>query len=335
MVVRISIVVPCFNGERFIGQAIASVLAQQAELEVVVVDDGSADGSAAIVEAIAERDRRVKLLRGPNRGVSNARNTGFQAISPTSRFVMFLDADDVLTPDAIEVLHRRLERDPTLCAVVGSRSRIDSAGNRIEGAPARMLAYYAEGRTVRRMELGDRVGYWHMLPVNPISTPGQCLLRVSDLPRGNTFDERYSHCEDWDLWLRLTRRLPFGVEHHEVLSYRIHDSNWSEAFSAMHEHRALVLRSQLQVVAPEERDRLRAAWRFSMFRYDASLCFHRALEGLATRDVLGGARYFQRALRYEAMNVWAIARGAPHARSSRQRGTDGQLAAHDSSAPAT
>ena len=53
------------------------------------------------------------------------------------------------------------------------------------------------------MKLDTTIGYWHMLPVNPIATPGQCLVRVASLPNGDLFGQRFAPCEDWELWLRL------------------------------------------------------------------------------------------------------------------------------------
>jgi glycosyltransferase involved in cell wall biosynthesis len=309
--VDVSIIVPCYNGERFVKQAVASALAQDGDIEVIVVDDGSTDRSATIVQSMAEGDQRVKLRREPNRGVAHARNIGVRAISPTSRFVLFLDADDVLAPDAMRVLRRRLEREPTLGAVLGSRSRIDEAGTLIEPAPASIPTYYADERGVRELAMGDQIGYWHILPINPISTPGQCLIRLSDLPPGDVFDQRYAPCEDWEMWLRLARRRAIGVEHHEVLSYRDHHSSASKKYSLMYDQRAAVYQAQLEVVTPEERPRLRAAWRFGMFRFDARLCLRWARARFKERDLLGSGRYLLRSLRCEAHYRWAVVRNEP------------------------
>jgi glycosyltransferase involved in cell wall biosynthesis len=310
--VDVSIIVPCFNGERFVEQAVTSALAQEGALEVIVVDDGSTDRSASIVQSMADRDERVELCRGPNRGVANARNTGAGAISPRSRYILFLDADDVLAPGAIRVLQQRLEREPDLGAAFGSRARIDPTGALIDPAPVPIPAYFADRRAVRSVEAGDRIGYWHILPINPISTPGQCLIRRSALPAGDVFDQRYAPCEDWELWLRLARRSPFGVEHREVLSYRDHPSSASKGYQVMYEQRGTVFRAQLDVVAPAERRRLQTAWRFGMFGFDARVCLQWARERFAARDLPGAARYLVRSLRDETRYLWAAARGEPN-----------------------
>ena len=260
---------------------------------------------------MAEHDRRVKLVQTPNHGVANARNSGVRAMAPTSAFLLFLDADDVLAPDALRVLRRRLDREPTLGAALGSRSRIDEAGTLIEPAPASIPTYFADDRGVRELEMGDRIGYWHILPINPISTPGQCLIRVADLPPGDVFDQQYALCEDWEMWLRLARRRAIGVEHHEVLSYRDHQASTSKSYAVMYEQRAAVYEAQRNVVTLEERPRLRTAWRFGMFGFDA-VCLRWARDRFKERDVVGSTRYLLRSLRCEAQYLRAVAKNEPH-----------------------
>jgi len=307
----VAIVVPSFNSERFVEQTIASALAQDHVLEVVVVDDGSTDRSATIVESISNRDPRVKLHRGPNRGSASARNVGYRSISPTSKFLLFLDADDVLAAGAISVLRRRLERDPTLAAAVGTRSRIDGAGTQIEAAPRSFPVYYADDRGVGKVEFTDRIGYWHVAPICPISTPGQCLLRVSDLPAGDLFDVRFAPSEDWELWLRLARRRDFGIEQHEVLSYRDHGGNQSKQYRLMQTQRARIYQAQFYVISSDERARARKAWRFGMFAFDARLCFDWARRAFAEGNLVGTARFMQRGFRYSAQYAWSVVRRAP------------------------
>ena len=159
--------------------------------------------------------------------------------------------------------------------------------------------------------MGDRIGYWHILPANPISTPGQCLIRVSHLPPGDVFDQRYALCEDWEMWLRFTRGHAIGVEHREAVSYRDHDANASKQYRAMHQWRAAVYRAQAQVVTREERPWFRVAWRFGTFRFDAVLCLGWARDRFAERDLRGAGRYLLRSMRYQAKYLWAVVRDEP------------------------
>lgn len=99
--VSISVVIPCYNVERHIGPCLRSVLAQDAPpLEVICVNDGSSDGTAAVIQALqAEYPGRITLLEGPHRGAGAARNTGMAAARGT--YIQFLDADDRLLPDKL------------------------------------------------------------------------------------------------------------------------------------------------------------------------------------------------------------------------------------------
>ncbi|HWM08988.1 MAG TPA: glycosyltransferase, partial [Solirubrobacteraceae bacterium] len=106
---RISVIVPVYEVEAYLDECLRSVSAQTfGDLEVVMVDDGSTDGSAAIAERHAERDGRMRLVRQANHGLGHARNTGVQAA--TGDLMLFLDSDDRLPPDALALLLGALER---------------------------------------------------------------------------------------------------------------------------------------------------------------------------------------------------------------------------------
>lgn len=117
---RLSVIVAAWNAAESIGNAVSSVLAQpDVPLECIVVDDGSTDKTAAIVEAMAARDARIVLIRSPgNEGVSAARNRGLRAAR--GEWLTFLDVDDRILPGGIAALMRATrETDPL--AVVGQR----------------------------------------------------------------------------------------------------------------------------------------------------------------------------------------------------------------------
>ena len=89
----VSVIMPAFNAERYLGTAVESVLRQTfADFELLIVDDGSSDGTVAAARAFAERDRRVRVLQQANAGPGPARNRGFRAAS--GRLFAFLDSDD-------------------------------------------------------------------------------------------------------------------------------------------------------------------------------------------------------------------------------------------------
>ena len=108
--VKVSVIMPAYNSEVYIRESIDSVLAQTfADFELIVVDDGSTDTTAAIVESYT--DSRIRLIRQPNRGVSVARNTGLEASQ--GQFITFLDSDDLYYPDFLKTLHRLIQSNQT------------------------------------------------------------------------------------------------------------------------------------------------------------------------------------------------------------------------------
>lgn len=100
---QISIIIPAFNAQEYLQRAVSSVLSQTyRELEIILVDDGSSDGTPAICDALAEKDSRIRVIHQENEGLSGARNTGMDQAS--SDYYMFLDADDEMLPEMAEKL---------------------------------------------------------------------------------------------------------------------------------------------------------------------------------------------------------------------------------------
>ena len=122
----ISVVVPIYNVEEYLRDCLRSIAAQSVrELDVVMVDDGSTDGSAAIAREFAEADARFRLISQPNGGLGNARNTGIAAAG--GEYLAFVDSDDALPPNAYELLLRALERTASDFAT-GNILRLTSSG---------------------------------------------------------------------------------------------------------------------------------------------------------------------------------------------------------------
>lgn len=104
-----SVVIPVYNAEQFLGRSVESVLGQShRDLELLLVNDGSTDGSAAMCERYARSDNRIKVISEENRGPSAARNTGI--LNANGSCVFFLDADDFIRHDTLEVLTRLREK---------------------------------------------------------------------------------------------------------------------------------------------------------------------------------------------------------------------------------
>lgn len=107
---KVSIVIPVYNSENYFAKCINSVLAQNYKnLEIIIINDGSTDRSLKLCRYYAEQDSRIVLLDKENGGVSSARNAGMK--QATGKYLMFLDSDDFLPPDAVEKLHQTITRD--------------------------------------------------------------------------------------------------------------------------------------------------------------------------------------------------------------------------------
>ena len=195
---RVSVVVPAYERADVVGRAIDSALAQTvADIEVVVVDDGSSDGTRDVVEGYDD-DRVRSLAHDTNRGVSAARNTGFDAA--TGDYVAFLDSDDEWLPGKLErqlaVLEDRGE------GWVGAYCDVATAGlsrlGRLAGVVSETLFRSGTPREGGR-ELAES-----LLSMQVFMGPGSTLLvERAVLSRTGGFDEGLSIYEDWDLVLRV------------------------------------------------------------------------------------------------------------------------------------
>ncbi len=144
----ISIIVPAYNAADYITECLESVLAQEhADMEVIVVDDGSTDGTTALLRSMAVNEPRLRVIRQANTGVSAARNHGLR--EARGEYVMFVDADDALAPDAVATL---LE--------LASQADADVAMGAIYRSPApprrRGRAWVADGRAMIERALYQR-----------------------------------------------------------------------------------------------------------------------------------------------------------------------------------
>lgn len=121
----VSIIIPCFNAEKFIEETLVSILSQEGiEMELIVIDDGSEDKTASIIQSF--RDERIKYFYQTNKGVSFARNYGLEKIK--GEFVIFFDADDIMPPGFIATRLNRLKQTKNVDFISGEVRKFNSAG---------------------------------------------------------------------------------------------------------------------------------------------------------------------------------------------------------------
>ena len=127
----VSVVIPVYNTEKYVGRAIESVISQTyTNIEIIIIDDGSPDNSYIIIEKYQKYDKRIKFIRQDNMGLSGARNTGIKNM--TGEYVVFLDSDDTLTKNAIDILvNKTLEKNSDAVIATSYYKVIESSGNKI------------------------------------------------------------------------------------------------------------------------------------------------------------------------------------------------------------
>jgi glycosyltransferase involved in cell wall biosynthesis len=185
---RIDIITPAYDVAPYVGDAIRSVLAQTHRYwTMTIVDDGSTDETAAI--AATFDDSRIRLLRQRNAGVSAARNLGL--VASNAEAVLFLDADDWLSPDALATLAETLRTAPNAIAAVGPYRRVPNA------TPKGMSG----GSRVCRAASGDLLK--SLLVRNLFANGGHLLIRRHKVETAGTFNLGLTYGEDWEYWTRL------------------------------------------------------------------------------------------------------------------------------------
>jgi len=218
---KVSVVVPCYNAAPYVGAALRSVLTQTGfELEVIVVDDGSSDGSA---DAVLAAFPSVTVVRGANQGAAAARNAGIDRAR--HEWIAFADADDLWLPGKLRAQWALLE------ASGGSRFAYSDVHLWPSTDPEPSPEFLSELRDL----LGDSSRWrgpsgwvYPQLLVNcEVATP-TVLMHRSIFDEVGVFDDKLAIGEDYDLWLRVSRVTPFVRVDAPMALYRIHPSNTTQ-----------------------------------------------------------------------------------------------------------
>jgi GT2 family glycosyltransferase len=193
-VVTFSVVIAAYQAESTVGVAVESVLAQTLDdFEVIVVDDGSSDETAAVAEAIATRDQRVRVLRQANAGPSAARNRGISA--GAGEYVSMLDSDDLWLPDYLAEMGRALDLNPEMGFAYTDAWGLDEVSGRFLKATA-MARQHPPAKTLPHDEFVAELMQRNFV-YNAVT------VRRSVLDQVGGYDPSMSHSEDYELWLRI------------------------------------------------------------------------------------------------------------------------------------
>jgi glycosyltransferase involved in cell wall biosynthesis len=212
---RVSAIVPAYNAAAYLAEALDSALAQSyPSLEIIVVNDGSTDSTAAIADGYAAAfPGRVRVIHQPNAGLPGARNTAIAAAR--GELLALLDADDIWLPDHLDTVVAAFDAEPGLALVHANIERIDANGRTTERWNRRW-----RNRKDPYAAVATRLEH--------VSCP-TVVFRRSCIEEIGGFDPQFTGlgCEDRDLWLRILERYPVRYIDHVTARYRTHGSNMS------------------------------------------------------------------------------------------------------------
>lgn len=264
-----SVVIPAYNYAHFLPEAIDSALAQTwAQVEVIVVDDGSTDDTPQVAARYGDR---IRYIRQQNAGLPAARNTGIRAAAHP--FIGFLDADDRWKP---EFLSRAMEcfiQGPERYGIVATQSvHVDEHGKAFE---LKALTWYVHGRLDHRDIL-----------LKTRFSPSAVVARKSVLEQAGLFDETLRSSEDRDMWIRMAAHSPVYLIPERLVFIRRHRNSMSRNAARMKVNIFTVLkkaRDQGLVPARERRFWLKA-YSFAYFQ-SAWMYFEQGNRVMALREL--------------------------------------------------
>ncbi len=209
----VSVVIPVFNSEEFLRQAVDSVLAQRYRpLQVIAVDDGSTDKSLAILQSYGEQ---IEVFRQPNAGSAVARNKGIE--ESNGEFIAFLDADDVWHPDKTSIQIAHLTEHPDAGVVYANLLKTaDAGGQEID----RFLLQPID----EAIEIDPTGSGWLYTDLIRESGPhtSSVIIRRSLIEKIGMFDRQFRKGQDYDYWIRASRETEFHQLTPRLSVYRIH-----------------------------------------------------------------------------------------------------------------
>ena len=229
----VSVIITCYNQGQFLKTAIESVLEQNyKDIEIIVIDDGSTDNTMRV----AKDYPNVKYVYQSNQGLSSARNTGVNCSS--GAYLVFLDADDWLLADAIFINLKHLKQNRESAFVSNGFIWVNNH-KQIIGERAIIV---------------ENNHYCHLLQKNYISMHATVMYHRWIFEKFR-FDTSLKACEDYDLYLKISRKYPISHHTEFIAAYRIHDQNMSGNIPMMLEFALLVLNRQREFLANSEEEK--------------------------------------------------------------------------------
>ena len=302
---RVSVVVPFYNRADLLRLTLESIQSQSFDdFEVIMVDDGSGDGSKDVALEFESRDARFKYVYQDNGGCASARNNGFTHSDPRSEFVIFLDSDDIWHPLALERLLNHAGMYPNANVFFSPWHKIELIGHLGQSLP------HLTKRRVTHVQLLRRVygpsatdqdceanPLKYMSTINLFWSPGAVLIRRCVIPP-IPFDRSLKNCEDWHFWIRLAATCQFIPVDGLILYYRKHEGAKSNNPLRMAQQMKLLFDKLIDdpTLTPESRAVITDG---HARQYGALVVYNRmmAIESLMTGQMRDAARFTVRSVK--------------------------------------
>lgn len=212
---QVSVVIPTYNRAAFIREALESVLAQTyQDFEILVIDDGSTDNTAEIVQSIG--DARIRYVTQDHRGVPAAIDMGWRAAQ--GEYIARLDSDDRWLPEFLHEVVSRMDADPSVGAVYARAHAMNSSGQMLTQLIGTQERF--PGHTLKSVIYGDFV------------TAMAVLIRRSAIAAAGGYDVSLITNEDWDMWIKIAyQNYKIGYVPRVLAHYRFHEQNLTRATS--------------------------------------------------------------------------------------------------------
>lgn len=226
----VTVIIPTYNRPTYLREAIDSVIAQTfRDWELIIVDDGSTDETPTVIAEYLRRDARIRMIHQPNVGPGSSRNVGLR--DARGEFIAFLDDDDLWLPEKLEVQLEKYRCKPEL-GLLYAQCRTERPGQ-----PPKVWPSQPGMNTLQRL---ININF---IPTLTVMVRKRCLDQVGE------FDGRLRVSHDYDLWLRIAERFPFGCVPKVLARYRLHDANISSDSLVRYENH-LILFEKVRI-APE------------------------------------------------------------------------------------
>lgn len=226
----ISVVIPAYNAERTILETIKSVQQQTfSDFEIIIINDGSTDSTLELIQSI--KDERLKVFSYENGGLPMARNRGISLAK--GEFIAFIDADDLWTPDKLELQLAALKQHPEAGLAYSWTYFMDEQGTTL--SPSVPIFFNGNVQT-------------NLLKNNFIASGSNPLIRRQAIESTDGFDSTLKSCEDWEYWLRLSANWDFVVVPKHQIFYRQSSISMSSKVQVMEDAGIRVIEKIFQTV---------------------------------------------------------------------------------------